>query len=130
MIDVRDLRIGNCFYVDELEKHLVVSEIDCCSAAAFVNGEMITFNNVNLTPIPITPEWLKDFGFTRHGVDQWKHQDFPFIVEDDVVFYSLIICDSENESGFAWLVKFDYVHELQNLIYSLTKQKLTIGGGE
>lgn len=80
--------------------------------------------------VPITPKWLKDLGFKSHSVDQWEHQDFPFIVEDNGGFYSLIICDVDDESGFAWLVNFDYVHELQNLIYTLTKQELTVGGSK
>lgn len=125
MIDVRDLRIGNCFYVGELEKRLVVSEIDCCSATAFVNGEMITFNKLNLTPIPISPDWLKKLGFELDG-NKYIYRFEPDCEWDYILFYLDWL--EMKIDGEYWVKAKDvkYVHQLQNLIYELTKQELTI----
>lgn len=130
MIDVRDLMVGNYFYVGELEKHLVASEIDCCSATAFVNGEMITFNKVNLTPISITPEWLEQLGF------EWLDKKHGVLGKGFFTAYTKAtsktrgcVFEANFIPGDAFCVarfEVEYIHDLQNLMRSTTKAAIKL----
>lgn len=80
---------------------------------------------MNLKPIEITEEWLLNFGFTKM-IDSYHYSDY---------------CIMDIHNGETWLLKeFDYVnaefvaigtgikfiHQLQNLYFSLTSVELKI----
>jgi hypothetical protein len=73
--------------------------------------------------IKITDKWLKDFGATydpnnkRFWIDK-----FDYFLTDDFAFY----CHDEVYGHTWWLRNIHYVHELQNLFYSLTGEELKI----
>lgn len=148
MIDVKDLRIGN--YVDYPGFSWEYPELDYEFQDAFrITSISEDNNNVSLimprgengetgvdakeiNPIPITPEWLEKLGFT-HDIDNlWSYKDFsifPFLIGENGDCCSFFISYARAEEGRVWLVDCHYVHQLQNLIYSLTGQELSIGGG-
>jgi hypothetical protein len=74
-----------------------------------------------LRPIELTEEWLVKFGFKRNG---------SYIYAPMVNNYSLGIYKSDNGYRFAisnWnSISIMYIHQLQNLYFSLTNEELTI----
>jgi len=75
----------------------------------------------NYTPIPLTEQWLKDFGFKQdtNWLIKWSGElKFRMCVEDKNV-WTYIYHDGYIE------VDIKYVHQLQNLYFALTKKELT-----
>jgi len=118
-----ELRIGNLVeylgtqtsvYFLEEKAHL---EISSC------------VNYSDLQPIPITEEWLEKFGFENTENEFWFKKEF-----NDSNPFSIYI----NKKGRIGIKKIDvfidlagskrilYIHELQNLIASLTQTELKI----
>ena len=69
-------------------------------------------------PIPLTEEWLLKFGFRR----------FPWgLVVDDLLFKDDLKCSYLTlQVGNGFEVTINYVHQLQNLFFSLTGRELTV----
>lgn len=141
MIKVQDLRIGN--YLCYKENSNIWFEVGNLTSfprrrieaeggggvmdRAYEVGVEICdnkFAEFEVSGVPITQEWLELFGYFQHDQEQWLHKEIPFIVEDCLNFFSLIVSDSGKESGFAYLVNMKYIHELQNLVFTLTKHRL------
>ena len=115
-----ELRVGN--WVSILGLHNgQIETIDF--ASSYIEGSDYKFKE--LSPIPLTEEWLEKFGFE-------KITDTPNIYGRH--FYRLneveIFWDSD---GVGWLpfglgvgksVDFKYVHTLQNLYFALTGAEL------
>ncbi len=117
---VNELRIGN--YIDPEYKAIVVG---------IYKDEWVTIKNnrtesdkrpIDCKPIPLTEQWLKDFGF---------------IISDD---YDLIMKNpfyAEGDSEYGYYLRWGYggryasenpckyVHQLQNLYFALTGKELT-----
>lgn len=133
MIDAKDLRVGNLVFrngeclvssiVQEFRKEPYFIEV-------MDRGEMFEqcFES-EVEPIPITEEKLLKCGFKYRksgigGQDSWAgYGDWHL---NDIALW----CDRRNADVFYfdrnWDWKVRYVHELQNLIHSLTRQELII----
>lgn len=87
----------------------------------------------DIKPIPLTEQWLKDFGFEKKIVKS-KHFDIDMIhyQNDDCWIYFI----GENKDSFEIELNigdnrcnlyrtWKYVHQLQNLFYCLTGKELT-----
>lgn len=75
----------------------------------------------NKKPIPLTEEWLEMFGFDKHG--KIKSTKFLFrICFDEETPYAYL----ETYSGGEYKIEIKYVHQLQNLYFALTGEKLTL----
>lgn len=135
MIDVRDLMVGN-YVINENSIFQLRLTDDYELVWHFVGSKDFHFTakqaKGKMKPIPITPEWLKRLEFT-HDIDNlWSYKDFsifPFLIGKNGDCCSFFISYARAEEGRVWLVDCHYVHQLQNLIYSLTGQELSIGGG-
>ena len=110
-IKARDLRIGNNV-ICEINGVIKVNQATLCD---FANGF------IKLSAIPLTEEWLLKFGF---DVDE-----IGTLFKD--VNSNCFLCFEkgkvellESESQVV-LAKIKYIHQLQNLYYSLTGQELT-----
>jgi hypothetical protein len=87
-------------------------------------------------PIPLTEEWLIRFGFNYedpliYGKSGWylklKNQDLPsFIFFNNHLQCSLFISSSFNMCFIDTNGNCEYVHQIQNLLFALTGQELTI----
>lgn len=111
-----ELRIGNYVY-DTLGK---VNKIDL-EAITYIVKEL--HNQVK--PIPLTEEWLLKFGFVKSKVSsQFDKEKLTIQIANEleyhkkgrVYFNSWAILESQPK----------YVHELQNIFFSLTSEELTI----
>jgi hypothetical protein len=76
------------------------------------------YNNIN--PIPLTEQWLIDFGFENISCGEWQK--------------GYIILDNEYTDKGIWNIVEDYqcltiavkhVHQLQNLYFALTNKELS-----
>lgn len=116
MLKPEDLRIGN--YIIQ---------------SAHINGGYITktesFDSMNeffnlYSPIPITEEWLIKLGAQQHESrkDMFNLFGYTLVITEDkdlLIVKGNLICEVR-------LTHLKYVHQLQNLIHSLTGSELTI----
>lgn len=153
MIDSKELRIGNIIHYegDETneyndEQDVVVGEITRRELLAYHLDfekcyEVKSFSCFD--PIPLTDDWLNKFGLEEkmHGEDcgplaercyGFKLSDHLFLVKNKIrdgsgkwKGYYLI-----HRTGFAYRTIFhktiEHVHHLQNIVFDLTGQELTI----
>ena len=111
-----ELRIGN--YVNYIFKTLSIDAPEY----KIKNGADIQLHQSNnlYKPIPLTEQWLKDFGFREDGY-RW-HKSHPFYIEwfrDWTPDGWWLMKDTETP---ICLIK--YVHQLQNLYFALTGEEL------
>lgn len=126
MLTPQSLRIGNLLQERNSGATGTVS-------APSGNAEMHSWID-QYEPIPITQEWLEKFGFEKDdsGEDpshpdyvEWYRKEFPVIG---------ILCQSSDKMFLfdenTDTLRIYYVHQLQNLVYALTGQELTIKQSE
>jgi len=141
-ITVQELRIGN--YVNTTQGIGVVTSLDRDTKEAFRIGVVVkpfkryTLRNPECTPIELTPEILEKAGFEK-GYDNGN----PYWLTDIAKRMVFFIYEKGGRSGISigapeWrdypcnesceesIVDIKYVHQLQNLIFSLTGEELTI----
>ena len=127
MINPQELRLGNWVVYDSryFKIHSIADIFPTLNTTEFGIG-VVDYNNIS--GIPLTPTILEKCGFAkcndddnsyileipRSGVIVWEDDGSVGIGNDNdhLLFASDIICK--------------YVHNLQNLIYSLTKKELQI----
>lgn len=147
MIDSKDLIIGNYFY-DEDKKILEVKEIQE-SLLVSHNGDWKHYSKImDCDPIPLTEEWLLKFGFEKIKNETYINgYQYLLQVSNDYTDEEMII--NRDGTWFDAIGGIDYertkvlhvntlcrgnhvcntvstVHQLQNLYYSLTGNKLEI----
>lgn len=119
----QELRLGNLVIrmdAMNLPFTMPVCRIDGDGFVALSAGShSVSCTMKELSPIPITPEWLERAGFTEQA-NAWngpnKEFDFGlFAYEGDPYTYNSCECNP----------KVEYVHQLQNLYFVLTGEELT-----
>lgn len=127
MIKLNELRTGNLLNYDTSEGETLPTKIDW-QDLKWLDEDPKGFNLVH-TPIPLTEELIKDFGFANS-----KTQD-KFFTKDNTVGISTADDKFRFIQGnfVCQLVLRDlkYIHELQNIYYSLygTELLYTQAGG-
>jgi hypothetical protein len=125
MIQPNELRIGN--WVNVTHVHFKETEIDTIKIDDLVR----IFTNVptyDYTPIPITEEWLLKLGFERTYLSEFRtkytHKD------THCIGYDLPYILDKSDEGFTWYGRYvkdiKYIHQLQNLYFSLIGEELTL----
>ena len=115
-----ELRLGNLVIHDsKVKKVTTIGE-----KAVLLGKEMyaIPYDYIVLDPIPLTPEWLERAGFRK------LKSNIPnrIIYEKGRFIFAQIKGKGQLSFSGAKINDIDYVHELQNLWYALTKQELSI----
>ncbi len=117
-MNARELRIGNL-----LQKDGEIFEAD------FISIKMAH----NYDPIPLTDEWMVGFGFKNQRENEYLiSMDLDYHLSMSFYpggVYPTLIKDAEYHNFPAQvigLISIDYVHQLQNLYFSLTGEELTI----
>jgi hypothetical protein len=111
-----ELRIGN------LVRNNLNGEIlkPCDVLCDGINTDNIEGLNYGfIEPIPLTEEWLLKFGF------KWKNfafRDGTFTVRYQKEFYVYLSVEGVRPIQ----IKLDYVHQLQNLYFTLTGEELIL----
>ena len=131
-MEAKELRIGNLVNINRAhgrgEKQIKVKEINLNYLS------QLEMKCTYIEPIPITEEWLLNFGFNKNP-DNWFQinyfTDCQISAEKMGLFINLIsnrCCvldtDCEDASCVMTAKRIYYVHELQNLYYTLTKTEL------
>lgn len=112
MIDPKELRLGNWILSPKGEPFEVYTE-------TFAD---IEYAGINFNPIPLTPEWLDRCG-EKCDKPHWQYQ----IQVGALKWYFRWNTEWYSELGGIYLdSRFQYVHQLQNLYFSLIGQELTI----
>lgn len=107
-----ELRIGNLvnyFIQDDLDERIEWWEESIIDANDLVLIESGIYESYE--PIPITEQWLLDFGFRRFGSD---------FVKKAIIIHT-------RKRGYVLRKSvpiLDYVHKLQNLYFALTGEEL------
>jgi hypothetical protein len=130
-----ELRIGNCLFVPGIDREVIVSAIfKTHYVCEDYNG--IRFEEslrINYQPIPLTEEWFEKWGFYKDG-EYWSKGIFDYKYcfkyrdwANNWAFYQEYT-DSPNskDDGIKYPISFDiqYVHQLQNLWYSLLHEEI------
>lgn len=82
-----------------------------------------------IEPIPLTEEWLLKFGFENHKhcfKEYWQLNDFQLEIHGNKFVFRV-----DGGESAPYLTQFfahhtKYVHQLQNLVFALTGEELTI----
>jgi len=118
VLSATELRIGN--YV-EYKNNIVKFAIGDFTEA----DNNSQFLELFINPIPLTEQWLKDFGFIDDGRFKWNGWywigDFGIAHEPDQDCWVWQVVDE----GSVEMPDFKYVHQLQNLYFILTGKELT-----
>lgn len=130
----KELRMGNIHYSEEFSHpRLGISDVkvDGRSYAMITSYgiHMVAIGSMKFEPIPISEEWLKHLGFVPVFDDIWcaSTNDTSF----DVVHCILNINRPETLGWYLCMEerpfykKIEYVHQLQNIYFFLTRKELT-----
>lgn len=109
MIQANELRLGNylLFYGEP-------APIKAGAINAFDRHLIDVIRHIQ--PIPLTPEILEKCGF--------KKMEYGYVLNDN--YWYLSFKYQFNIAEFRITKPIEYVHQLQNVIYSLTGEELTI----
>ena len=123
MIKPNDLRIGNIveYYINEEGIEWEASKLDW-QDIRWASEANENFNKVN-RGIPLTEDWLVKLGFVKSEWD--NNNSFRKMVGNNdytIVFYSSCVC----EIGDIITKEIKHVHQLQNLIFAITGEELTV----
>ena len=143
MIQLQEIRIGNLVFDKKRNRIVTVWGIESNHdkiVVNFANGSGVySIDLKHIEPIPITEEWLLKFGFEKYD---WfdgcfikcnnKHLMIQFYEpkQEILIYFTKISKDKDghkmNGRDYLFKVKKYYVHQLQNLFFSLTGEELTL----
>jgi len=110
-IQPQELRVGNVLmYGSSILYNIDVNDIRWCS------DDNDAFNEVH-RPIPLTPEILLEMG---------AEEKKPPYSREFYLHQKLIMFDENGAFDYACRTRLPYVHVLQNFIYALTGEELTL----
>jgi hypothetical protein len=119
MIQANELRIGNWVKVGDTES--TVCLID--HQFILLQGNAVINRPEQIEPIPLTPEILEKCGFEWSIYHQgFYKKDFVNILGEYQYGYRFKIFRTSQYVG----TKINYLHQLQNLVFILTGEELTI----
>lgn len=126
------LSLANLVYVQDLTQETTMHDcgdvflvvgINHFTVELMLSGADLTRSNAiperiaNLSPIPLTGEWLVKFGFTCHG-SIWKLNDFELCMADADCYLSV--------GGVIVGHSINAVHQLQNIYHALSGMELVV----
>lgn len=126
-MNTAELRIGNLVNIYQGNVKGFVTNCIVESIGGQING----YDEDDVEPLPLTEGWLKRLGFDQFGKysiwnKQWRKewmlsaQKHPSLKDGFVVFIE------DNESAAPPSVPIMFVHQLQNLYFSLAGEELII----
>ena len=126
----KDLKIGNLFYYGDR-----LAEVSTIHRTHFYCEEYktrIAFGNsiqLSFKPIPLTEEWILKFGFevnTYGYVIGKDNLNIHIWMHDDGLVRDIELSSTMISGAYPKIENFKYVHQIQNLYYSLFGEELTI----
>ena len=121
-MEIRELRIGNY-----IEYNGEIIKLDGSLLCCYIQNEL----EFPLKPIPLTEEILLKFGFNEVEDERWcdMHEEFEecnyYYLSMFKIYYNPETDRFEDDSLYHFNVNLKYVHQLQNLFYSIIGKELT-----
>ena len=122
---VNELRVGN--YVTTGKKEWIISVVSDSNEVRVTDGKFTAIAQIPINeihPIPLTEEWLLNFGFDKPNSKRpyhFKKSSTEFLWSE---YQYELKCFCNDINMFSFPCK--YVHTFQNIYYSITGQELTI----
>ena len=113
----KDLRIGNLVETPDGLKEVTEINEECFYVAEFKNTW------AEIKPIPLTEEWLLKMGFEKIGTNYEKDW---LLLHGNIKTGTIDFLLNEPKTGKYKATILNYLHQLQNLVHSLTGEELTI----
>lgn len=130
-MDVKELRIGNIILADYGGdvglKEIIVFQIN--ESGCVFDEESNELWNETLKGIPITEEWLKIFGFepfVKDGKEYWRTEHHMFINGHWRFRFSQKSKELILYIHGDYIRHIEFIHELQNVYFSLTNEEIEI----
>ena len=104
----------------------VCEVVDMDSESIFIltkNGENKTISDKDWSPIDLTENWLKKFGFEKGSKIKNTSTNVDWIIKTTGNIYFITIYN-DHSYGDNPVIGLKYVHELQEWFYRLTKENL------
>lgn len=123
MIKAKELRVGNIISVPSLNRiGKVISFTERTIKVKLPESKLTSVTHkglegLDVNPIPLTEEWLLKLGFERIGKDGFWFNNGVYL-DWNIEGFCIAM--------FHRRVTVKYVHQLQNLCFSLTGEELTI----
>jgi hypothetical protein len=124
-----ELRLGNFLQSDtNIIKIVGVVKKDIYYYHNKKNLYVLELNNLNFQPLELTEEWLLRMGFE-------KKENGLFTKKLEYIYNSIKYCEDykiwiyyndDNDAACNSIADLNFVHELQNLYFALTKKELTM----
>ncbi len=127
MVNTSDLRLGNLVYgvSDRIEEVIVLAEGVVTTTLVKLRDATFTCEYDDISGIELTEEWLYNFGAKKIG---WYYNYSAIAFEYSTWFLEWNKPDNKmsfcNSDGVIFEVDCEYVHQLQNLVYFLTRKEL------
>ncbi len=124
---LQELRIGSLVQYDK--QIYKITGLGGWRVSMKQEGKGTCFANIDvLNPIPLTEKWLFKFGFKTSDGPESVFYSIEF---DEVAKYKFEIGRTKGSDVFyfkttCFIVQIKYVHQLQNLYYTLTGKELTL----
>lgn len=113
-----ELRLGNLVYFTNGNVAFKITEIDNIGFGIENDFETTWVEHEEIEPIPLTEEWLLEFGANKyefdHKANQYRIENMLFVIRENTFF------------DYGTGVKLQFVHQLQNLYFALNGEELTI----
>jgi hypothetical protein len=126
MINAQELRYGNklLFIIDDVVTFKNITNIRE-DGVFWINvlEDFIPQKNFQFKPIPLTEEWLLKLGLEKIGI--WTFS-LNLVGNLDLIYYLGEKGWSIGLKSYSDFSNLKYVHQLQNLYFSLTGKELTI----
>lgn len=111
----KELRIGNL--VNRLgEPHFITAIFPDGNIGIDTRKHVFIYE---VEPIPLTEEWLLKLGFRDHIINI-NDLEFSLLIKNKL----LVIIHNDEPKGL--YIDIEFVHELQNIVFALTKKELTL----
>lgn len=117
MIKPEELKIGNLIHVPSTGQTIPVTAINM-DLGVWVNRSLGVLGFDQIDPTPLTEEWLLKFGFEK-SYGEFTKKGFSFRICSNEIF-------TNEEYNPTKICKIDFVHQLQNLFFALTREELTL----
>jgi len=127
MIEAKDLRVNNLIHAHAQDPVEVVVETIGHEGVNFHDlreGVVYDYEFQELSGIPLTAEWLENFGFEAYS--GWFYRNDKLVIEACLSRPEWSVRIRTSEESSIYLRNIKHVHQLMNLHFALTNTELTL----
>jgi hypothetical protein len=129
-MEAKELRIGNFVKVEN--DYETIKDIGTKYAVCALDLKSIGVSQLykDIVAIPITEEWLLNFGFKNKGFAFYDKEKETRVtrskISPNIWIYERAYSSTGYKSKFIYMNSIHYVHQLQNLFFMLNDEELKI----